>query len=96
MKWPPYALSVKVHNPRHSLGFWLPLFILGPIALVFLIAFLIILVAFAAVATVFTWQIKWWRPVLFGVPAILRLLWSLKGLSMEVEKQGGQVQIKIL
>jgi hypothetical protein len=94
MKWPPYALSVKIRNPRHALGFWLPLFIIGPIALVFMLAFLAIVFVFAVVATVFTWQLKWWRPIIVGLPAVLRMLWSLRGLSLDVQKRGSQVDIR--
>jgi hypothetical protein len=94
MKWPPYALSVRIKNPRHSLGFWLPLFIIGPIALAFMLAFLVIVLVFAVVATVFTWQLKWWRPICVGFPALLRLLWSLRGLSLDVQTKGGQIDIR--
>ncbi len=94
MKWPPYALTLNVRNPRRSLGLWLPLFLLGPIALVFLLAFFLIVLVFAILATVFTWQFRWWRPIFVGIPAVIRTLWSLRGLSVDVERGGGGVQIK--
>jgi uncharacterized metal-binding protein len=94
MKWPPYGLRLRLHNPRRSLGLWLPLFLLGPIALVFLLAFFLIVLVFAILATVFTWQFKWWRPLVVGVPALVRTLWSLRGLSVDVENGRGGVEIK--
>ncbi len=94
MNWPPYVMKLKVRNPRHDVGIWLPLFLLGPIALVFLLAFFAIVLVFAILATVFTWQLKWWRPVIVGFPAVLRVLWSLKGLAVDVQGNDGQVEIK--
>ncbi len=94
MKRPPYGLTLKLRNPRRSLGLWLPLFLLGPIALVFLLAFFLIVLVFAILATIFTWQLRWWRPIIVGIPALFRMLWSLRGLSVDVEKDGGKVQVK--
>ena len=94
MKWPPHSLTLKVRNPRRSIGIWLPLFVLGPVALIFLLVFFLIVLVFAILATVFTWQVKWWRPLFVGIPAVVRALWSLRGLSVDVARGGGVVQIK--
>ena len=95
MKWPPYLLKLRMHNPRHSFGIWLPLFLIWPIVLVFFLAVFLILSPFAFLAMLFTWRLGWWRPVVLGVPAIFRLVWSLQGLAFYVQGRDGSVEIKL-
>lgn len=94
MKWPPYLLKLRFKDDRHEVGLWLPIFLLGPVALVFVLAFFVILLVFAILATVFAWQVRWWKPVILGMPALLRLFWSLRGLILDVEGRGGHVEVK--
>lgn len=93
MKWPPYLLKIKFQNRHHAFALWLPLFLIWPIVLVFLLATFLILLPFALLAIIFTWQLEWWRPMLLGVPGLFRLLCYLPGLKVDVESSGGRVFI---
>jgi hypothetical protein len=93
MRWPPYLLKLRIKNHRHDIGLWLPLFLIGPIVLVFLLAVFLVLLPFALLAMIFTWQVGWWRPVFIGIPAVFRLLWSSRGLAVDVEGADGHVEV---
>ena len=93
MNWPPYLMKLRIKNPRHGFALWLPLFLIWPIALAFFLAVFLILLPFALLAMLFTWQAGWWRPVLLGTPAVIRLLCSLRGLTIDVEGNGGRVEV---
>ena len=94
MKWPPYLLKLRIKNPDHAFGLWLPLFLIWPIVLVFLLAVFIILLPFALLAILFTWRVGWWRPLILGIPAILRLVCSLRGLTVDVAGRDGYVEVE--
>jgi pilus assembly protein TadC len=85
MRLPPFLLRLGFHGPRHSFGLWLPLFILGPIFALFVLALFLIALPFALVSLLFTWQWRWWRIYLLSLPAIFRLTWALRGLRVDVE-----------
>jgi hypothetical protein len=93
MKWPPYLLKIKFQNQRHGFALWLPLFLIGPIVLVFLLAIFLVLLPFALLAMLFTWRASWWRPMLFSMPALLRLLCYLPGFKVDVAGKDGHVYI---
>jgi hypothetical protein len=93
MKWPPYVLKIRFQNRRHAFALWLPLFLIGPIVLVFLLAIFLILLPFALLAMLFTWQSRWWHPMLFGTAALLRLPCYLPGLQVDVEGKDGHVYV---
>ena len=93
MNWPPYMMRLRIKNPHHGFALWLPLFLIWPIALAFFLAAFLILLPFALLATLFTWQTGWWRPLLLGIPAIIRVLCSLGGLTVDIDGNDGQVQI---
>ena len=93
MNWPPYLMKVKVKNAHHNIGLWLPLFLVWPVVLAFLLAIFLILLPFALLAMLFTWGLGWWRPVVLGLPAILRVFCSLRGLTVDVDSADGQVQV---
>lgn len=93
MNWPPYLLKIRVKDRRHAFALWLPLFLIGPIVLVFLLAIFLIMLPFALLAMLFTWQGGWMRPAVLGIPAICRLIWSLRGLTLNVEGNDGHVEV---
>jgi hypothetical protein len=93
MKWPPYLLKLRFQNDRHGFAIWLPLFLIGPIVLAFLLAIFLILLPFALLAMLFTWRAEWWRPMLFSMPALMRLLCHLPGLKVDVAGKDGHVYI---
>jgi hypothetical protein len=93
MKWPPYLLKLRIQNQHHAFGLWLPLCLIMPVILVFLLAVFLILLPFALLVMLFTWRLGWWRPIALGMPALFRLLCSLPGLRVDVEGKAGHVYI---
>ena len=66
MKWPPMVLYMKIRSQRTNFGLWIPLFILGPLFMIFLIVVFLIVLPFvllalfvAGLAVVFDWQTQW-------------------------------------
>ncbi len=96
MKWPPYLLKLKFSNPDHALGLWLPLFLIWPMVLVFLLAVFVILLPFALLALIFTWRPDWLYTLLKSVPAIYRLLSQLPGLLLDLKGNDGRVYIEFV
>lgn len=96
MKWPPYLLKLKLRKDCHAFALWLPLFLIGPLVLVFLLAVFIIMLPFALLTIIFTWRLGWWYPVLLSVPSIFYLLCHLSGLKIDVGGRHGQVYIAFI
>ncbi len=93
MKWPPYMMKVAIRNQRHGFAIWLPMFIIGPIFLIFLIAAFLVALPFVLLALLFTWQTDWWRPYFLAIPAFLRLVCNLPGLKVDVDGADGRVYV---
>jgi phosphoglycerol transferase MdoB-like AlkP superfamily enzyme len=93
MNWPPYLMKLRFGNGQHTFGLWLPLFLIWPVVLVFLLAVFIILLPFALLAVIFTWRSEWLSWLFGGVPIIFRLLFSLRGLTVQVDSPDGRVDI---
>ena len=93
MSWPPFLMKLRFGNSRHSFGIWIPLFLIGPIVLVFLLAIFIILLPFALLSIIFTWRTEWLNWLFAGIAAIFRVLFSMRGLTVQVESPDGTVDI---
>jgi hypothetical protein len=93
MSRPPYWLKIRVENEDHSFPLWLPLFIIGPLVLLLLLAIFLIMLPFALLALIFTWELGWWRPVFWFFPALFRLIGQLPGLKVDVGSNNGRVYI---
>jgi hypothetical protein len=93
MKWPPYLLQLRFRNRRHSFAIWLPLFILGPIFLIILLALCLIALPFVLISLLFTWDWHWWRTIFLSVPLTFRILFSLPGLRVNVEDRNTKIVI---
>jgi hypothetical protein len=96
MKWPPYLLKMRFRNPDRSYAFWLPLFLVWPLVLVFLLAIFIVLVPFALLAMIFSWQSDWISSVVMCVPALYRLFSQLAGLVVDVEGNQGHFRVEFI
>jgi hypothetical protein len=94
MSWPPLLLKLYIKNTSHNFGLWLPLFLVWPIVLACLLAVFMILLPFALLAMIFTWQLGWWRPVILGLPAICRIFCSLRGTTVDIDGSDGHVDIE--
>jgi hypothetical protein len=93
MKLPPFALKLRFENKDHDFGLWLPLFLIGPVVLLFLLVVFIILLPFALLTFVFTWETGWLESLFLGFPALLRLFVYLRGFKVDVESKKGSVYI---
>ena len=85
MRWPPYLMQLKIHSPDYGFSIWLPLFIIGPIALIFLLALFLIALPFLLLSLLFTWRWYWLEYAVIGIPAFFAMMWSLPGLKVDVE-----------
>ena len=95
MRWPPYLMQLKIHGPRHAFSIWLPLFIVGPLVLVFLLALFLIVLPFLLLSILFTWRCDWWCYVWVGVPAFFSILNSLPGFEVDVDDEGQHITIAL-
>ena len=93
MNWPPYLLKIRLENEDRSLPIWLPLFIIGPVVLILLLAIFIISLPFLILALIFNVGHNWWRTVFLAVPAFYRLITQLPGLKIDAESAHGRVFI---
>jgi hypothetical protein len=96
MKWPPYLLKLRFRGEHNSFSIWLPLFLIGPIVFIFVLAVFLIMLPFALLAVLFTWRIDWLHPVLYFIPAIYQLICHLPGLTIDVEGDDGYVYISFI
>ena len=95
MRWPPYLLKMRFLNHDHDCGLWLPLFLIWPVALVFLLAIFIVLLPFALLELLFTWRSGWFYSLLSGIPALFRLLGNLRGLEFDIGGKEGSVHLEL-
>jgi hypothetical protein len=93
MSWPPYLLKIRVENEHHSFLIWLPLFIIGPIILLFLLAIFLIVLPFVLLSMMFTWDLRWLRPMFLFIAVLFRLFSQLPGLKIDVGSNSGRVHI---
>jgi len=96
MSWPPYLLKIRIENDVHSLPLWLPLFIIGPIVLLLLLAIFLIILPFALLSIILTWDMRWWRPIFLFIPALFHLFSQLPGLKVDIGSNGGRVYITFI
>ena len=92
----PLLLKISVENEDHDFAFWLPLFIIGPLIFLFLLAVFIIILPFALLAIIFTWELEWWRTLFLLIPAFFRLIAHLPGLDVDVGSTDHRVHIAFI
>ena len=85
MRWPPYLMKLRIYSPDYGFTIWLPLFIIGPIALILLLALCLIALPFLFLSLLFTWRWYWLPYAITGVPAFFGILHSMAGLKLDVE-----------
>ena len=95
MRWPPYLMQLKFRDTNHGFSIWLPLFIIGPIALILLLALFLIALPFVLLSLLFTWRWYWLEYAVIGVPAFFAIMWSLPGLKVDVEDGKQHVLVAI-
>ena len=80
MNWPPLLLHLRIPTNEGFLGLWLPWFLVYPILLaLMLIAFPIVLIL--ALILLPTGKA---RPLIMGGPYLWRILFSMRGLNVDI------------
>jgi hypothetical protein len=95
MNWPPMLMHVKVKNEKSDFGFWLPLFLLFPLALVVLI----ILSPLIIIGIIVLCALGYGRWVWFGFRCLWMAVmtsWALRGLKVDVQNNKQQVFVSIV
>jgi hypothetical protein len=90
MNRPPLLMRLKIHNPDHKFGLWLPLFLLIPVALVVFI----ILSPLILLAVIILWPTGWGKVALLAPWAAWRVFCATRGLRVDV--QGPRESVKIV
>jgi len=89
MSWPPSTLRVRIYNQRRRFGLWLPLFLVWPL----IMAFVLLLYPLVLVCAAIFWFRGWGKPLLLSGPALFGLFCALYGLRVEVNQPSQQVLI---
>jgi len=91
MNRPPYLMRLQIKNQDNNINLWLPLFIILPVvAIIFIIAVPLILVAAAIL-----WPYGWGKPLVMAIPAVLGCLCALRGLEVDITQNKEKVFISI-
>ena len=96
MRWPPWLLKIRIEDEENAFPIWLPLFIIGPIVLLLLLAIFLIMLPFALLAMILTWEMGWWRTFFLFFPYLFRLLGQLPGLTVDVGGQNKRVYVAFI
>ena len=93
MSWPPMFIRLKIpyRNRRGNFGLWLPIFLAYP----FILALAILLAPLVLIAALIAWPSGWGRTILLSGPMAFCLLWSLRGLRVDVRQPRGRLYINI-
>lgn len=99
---PPMVLRVRVRDPRHGFGLWIPLFLVVPLVLLLLLALSLLVLPFVPIAVAVLWHRglnKWFFPacilLLRVVPNIFMLLCAVRGLRVDIQSASQQVYVSI-
>ncbi len=81
MKRPPMLMHLRIQKEERGFGLWLPLFLLLLLALVlFIIVSPLILIAIAVL-----WPSGRGKTILLIIRAAFQTLWSMRGLTVDVQ-----------
>ncbi|MHB8105322.1 MAG: hypothetical protein ACYDG5_07290 [Dehalococcoidales bacterium] len=92
MNWPPMLVHVKIQNKNHHFGFWVPLFLVGLIPLVFLIA----LSPLILLAILICWPSGWGKRILLGLKTVYEMLCSLRGTKVDIQGRNEVIFVSIV
>jgi hypothetical protein len=92
MKLPPTLMHVRIRGEDGNFGIWLPLFLLLPLALVIFI----ILLPFILIAIIVLWPSGWGRRALLTLWIAPQLLYSLRGLKVDIKNEAQNVFISVV
>ncbi len=96
MRWPPYLLKLRFTDERRDFALWLPLFLLWPLVLAFLLAAFLVILPFALLSLVFTLELDWLKSLALGMLAIFRVLGQLPSLMIDVQGERGTLYLEFV
>jgi hypothetical protein len=92
MNRPPLIMRIRIQNPEHEFGLWLPLFLLLPLVLVVLIILSpLIIIGFLVLCCM-----GWGKPALLVPGAVWRVFCAARGLRVDVDNTNDKVKIFIV
>ena len=94
MRCLPYWMQLKFRGEHHQFSIWLPLFIIGPILLILLLALVIVALPFVLLSIILTGRWDWWWYVQ-KAPALVDVVLSLPGLKVDVNNRTNRVTLAI-
>jgi hypothetical protein len=92
MSWPPMLMHIQVKNEKSDFGFWLPICLLLPLALVVLI----ILLPLIVIGLIIFWDSGWSLWALKVLWAAVVSYWSLRGLQVDVQNGDKYVYVTVV
>ena len=82
MSWPPMIMRLRIKNKKQNLNLWLPIFLAYPIIL----AIALLLLPLVLIIVLVTWPSGWGRPFLFSGFYLARVIWTMRGLEIDIRK----------
>lgn len=92
MKRPPMLMHLRIQGEDMGFGFWLPLFLLLPLALVIFI----ILSPLILIAVLVLWPSGWGKRALLVFKAACEIFWSIRGLRVDIQSSNQCVYISVV
>jgi len=92
MKRPPMMMHMRIQGKERGFGFWLPLFLLLPLALVVFI----ILSPLILISILVLWPSGWGKRALLFLRAALELFCAMRGLNVDVRSGQQIVSISVV
>ena len=89
MNCPPLIMRIRIQNPEHNFGLWLPLFLILPLVLVVLL----ILSPLLLITGLALCCMGWGKLVLHMPGAICRVFCAARGFSVDVANPTEKVKI---
>ena len=89
MNRPPLTMRIRIQNPEHNFGLWLPLFLILPLVLVVLI----ILSPFLLIGFLVLCCMGWGKLALHMPWAIWRIFCAARGLKVDIDNPTEKVKI---
>lgn len=81
MNWPPLLLHLRIPSGNGFVGLWLPWLLIYPI----LLALMLIALPFVIVLAIIMLPTGKVRPLIFAGPYLWRILFSLRGLKVDIQ-----------
>ncbi len=92
MNWPPMMLHLRIPTDRGAMGLWLPWFLVYPI----LLGLMLIALPVVLIMTLFFLPTGKARTVVLAGPFLWRILFSMRGLSVDVQTGPRKVLISFV